>query len=89
MIGQLYPTERRILERLKDGKSHRKQDLQQLLNDELSSNGIPNNIWRLRKVLIPLGFTISFEGGNRYQAYRLVKLLNTETDFDTIRTILK
>ena len=75
------PTERRMLELLKDGLPHTRQELHACLEDDLAGiTAIQAHLSRIRKRLRGIGEEIVCEYYLRTLHYRHVRLLNSPYD---------
>ena len=77
-LSALTPTQRRMLTLLADGRPHRREELRQLLWDELGAlSNIQTHLSQLRKKLRPQGQEILCEIVQRRICYRQVQLLQS------------
>ena len=73
------PTQRRILEVLKDGRLHRREELEACLNDNLATPvTLRVHLTYLRGKIRRKGLDIFCRGGAVRASYQLVKLLATD-----------
>jgi hypothetical protein len=70
------PTQQRILGVLSDGRPHWPTELQAVLNDELSEDGVRRHVCDLRKLLRPIGQDIKREYWQYRWCYVLVRLVH-------------
>jgi hypothetical protein len=80
-VNGFTPTERRMLELLKDGKPHRREELHSCLQDDLADlSAIQPHISNIRKRIRNLGEEIVCEFYQRSLHYRHVRLLSSPYD---------
>ena len=78
MKSEFTPTQRAMLEVLKDGRPHTKAELHACLPDELGRlNSIAPHLSAIRKVLRPRGQDVLCEYRDRARFYRWVRLLGS------------
>ena len=76
--GKYTPTQKRILEVLKDGLPHPREEVVGCIADELAqSNAIRVHLTLLRRKLNPIGLHITIEYVRMKMHYRLVRLLTS------------
>ncbi len=70
---QFTPTERQIIDVLKDGLPHRKAELMALMDELAEPTALQNHLSRMRKKLAPRGYDIVLQVTHqRNFCYRLV-----------------
>ena len=75
------PTEFRILQLLRDGLPHRREEVHACLDDDLSAlRSITPHLTRLRKKIQPAGQDILAVTTGRITFYQQVRLLNSAND---------
>lgn len=74
---RLTPSEQRIYDALADGGSHPKEELQKLLCDDLSENGVYIQVSNIRSKVRPIGQDIISERWYNGVRYRRVRIVTT------------
>jgi hypothetical protein len=75
-VIRFTPTEQRIYDTLRDGRSHPKKDLQQLLYDEMSNESFRMHLCQMRKKIRPIGQDIITEFWMDGIYHRLVRFVS-------------
>ena len=78
MSKQITPTQQRILNVLKDGDTHTREELFECIEDDLSGkSAVQSQVSRLRKIIEPQGLIIDCVYRNRRWLYRLSRHLSS------------
>lgn len=77
----LTPTERRIMDVLKDGAVHLKEELYAQLTDELAgSTAVSTHISRIRRKIEGQGLLIVYQETKRGSTFRLARMIDRDDE---------